>query len=977
MNYLSSERRKPMPSYTKESSRFLNDINSEVTVYKHNRTGAHVCCISNDDSNKVFCIGFRTPAKDSTGLTHILEHSVLCGSKKFPVKDPFLELIKGSLNTFLNAMTYPDKTVYPCASQNDKDFKNLMSVYTDAVFYPNIYSRKQIFRQEGWRYELFKPEDPIALNGVVYNEMKGAFSSPDDILFRTFLNALFPDNCYQFESGGNPDNIPELSYEDFLGFHKKYYSPSNAYIYLYGNCDMEERMKWLDENYLSKFEKIDFDTSINREPDFKTLKIVKDVYPIGNQETLKNKTMFAFGFALKNGFDQKKHIAIDILDDILINDPGAPLKKALLDAGVGESVEVSFDTGLVQPINLMVVKNTDSDKAEKLVNIYKEQIESLIAGKLDRKAIVSHLNNYEFKIREASFKGYPKGLDYILNSFSTWLYDDKNPYDSLDVLKLFPELRKDVENGYFEDVLREVFLGNNHSALVELAPSKTIQGEKEAELHKKLADLKASMSPKQIADLIKESNDLRKYQAELSTKEELSTIPRLKKEDLTDKPKDYPSTVVKKDFVSYIQSYKTNGIDYCRYYFDITGLPNKYIPYAALLSDVLFNIRTDKRSESELNSLLLSKVGTVKAHLRVGKKKGNEDNFLFFIDFSLLDANMKEVEDLIEEVVHKTDFSDEKKIYELICTLRNDQISSIPYYGHRVAAERAKAHMSALGYIKDLSGGIGYCDFLSDLASNYQSKKKEIAEMLQETSDIIFAKSRFFSYFTGEESGRVLFAESAEKFYSGLGEGKKPEGVFTYVPDFKSEGIRAPFDVVFVAKSGDYFKAGASYKGDLQTLNNAIDNDYLWMKVRVKGGAYGCFLNISREGQTFMASYRDPNLKSTVEVFNQLPEFIEDMKYSDEELLLFKIGALSNTNPVLHVSDQGSQGFLRAYTGITYEDILKEQDELINASLSDLKAYADVFRRTYEKAPLVVLGNGGLIDKEKDLFTEIRDLNQK
>lgn len=963
-----------MKNYTEVHSEHIDDIHSDIKIYRHDKTGARICTIINDDPNKVFTIGFRTPAINSTGLTHILEHSVLCGSKKYPLKDPFLELIKGSLNTFLNAFTYPDRTVYPCASQNDTDFKNLMSVYADAVFYPNIYKKEEIFHQEGWRYELFNKDDPIVYNGVVYNEMKGAFSSPDQIMGRVMLKELFPDTCYRFESGGDPEDIPSLSYEEFINFHKKYYSPSNAFIYLYGNCDMEERMKWLDDNYLSKFEKVDFDTEVKKQKPFSALREKTILYPISQEEKPEHKSKITYAFAFDNITDEEK-MACCILDDMLINDPGAPLKKALLDAKVGSSVELQSDSSLVQGFDALVIQDTDPEKKDQILKVFQETIKDILKAGLDKESIVSHLNNTEFKVREGKFAYYPRGLSYILSSFETWLYDDNDATGNLKILPIISQLRKDLDKGIFERVLEKFYLNNKFACLVTLVPDKNVQQAKEEATKKKLADYKKTLSPKQIDELIKRSEDLRAYQAAPSTKEEIDSLPKLSQEDLKKSQIiDYKSTLVNKDFPVYKQIGKTNGITYGGFFFKTSDIPNELIPYAQLFTSLLGKLNTTKHTSSKLNSALLSNLGDYGfGYAKVSNKDAHLLQTEVRSTFSYLQGNSQKAFSLIEEILLDTDFNDIQHLYEVICFRKNSLQSGMSYNGHVVALQRAMSHVTATGYFNDMTGGIAYLDFLTDLSANFMKDPKPVVAKLEQVRSIIISSDRLFGYYTGEEANFACYEKEGKAFLDRLHASAPYQGHFKYEPDFKNEGIKAPFDVDYVARCGVLDKKPEQY-GQVMTMMNILANDYLWMQIRVKGGAYGAMSDISRSGVFYLVSYRDPNLKETNQVYEELPAFIDKIAYSPDELMKFKIGALGSLLPVLHVSDQGFAGYMNKVYGTTYEDRLRIKDELINTTLEEVKSYAPVIKAALAKMPLCVFGNGAKIDENKDKFDTIRNL---
>ena len=510
----------------------LTDIHSKGTFLRHRKTGARVLLIENEDENKVFNIAFRTPPKDSTGVAHILEHSVLCGSREFPLKDPFVELVKGSLNTFLNAMTYPDKTCYPVASCNDQDFQNLMHVYLDAVFYPNIYKKEEIFRQEGWNYQLENPEGPLKYNGVVYNEMKGAFSSPDEVLEREIMNSLFPDTPYGCESGGNPENVPELTYEGFLDFHRKYYHPSNSFIYLYGNMDMEEKLDFIDKKYLSSFDVLSVDSVIPEQEVFSAYKDITIPYPVSEQEGEEDNTYLSYNMVAGTATDNLKCMAFEVLDYALLSAPGAPLKKALLDAKIGKDIYGSFDDGILQPYFTVVAKGANADKKEEFVSVIRKVLTDIVENGIDKKAVEAGINYMEFRYREADFSSYPKGLMYSLDILGDWLYDDEKPFAQVQQLSVFETLKKAVYEGYFEELIQKYLLDNPHGSVLTLVPEKGLQAEREKALEEKLEAYRKSLSPEELQSLVQKTKALEAYQEEEEEPEALSCIPMLKREDI-------------------------------------------------------------------------------------------------------------------------------------------------------------------------------------------------------------------------------------------------------------------------------------------------------------------------------------------------------------------------------------------------------------------------------------------------------------
>lgn len=448
-------------------------------LLEHKKSGARLALLSNDDENKVFYIGFRTPPEDSTGVAHILEHSVLEGSRDFPVKDPFIELAKGSLNTFLNAMTYPDKTVYPIASCNDKDFQNLMHVYLDAVFYPNIYTERKIFEQEGWHYEMESPEDELTINGVVYNEMKGAFSSPDDVLEREITNTLFPDTTYSNESGGDPEAIPDLTYEQFLDFHRRYYHPANSYIYLYGNMDMVEKLEYLDQAYLSHFDRFSVDSEVAFQKPFDKCVEAGKFYPITENEPEEDNTYLTYNMVVGDSLDREQYIAFQILDYALCSAPGAPLKQALLDKGIGKDIYSYYESGIRQSYFTIVAKNANLDRREEFVECIEKELSRLAKEGIDKKALRAGLNYYEFRYREADFGSYPAGLMYGLQVLDSWLYDDALPFIHIEAGETYKALREKAETDYFEELIDKCMIHNTHKSILTLSPKKGLAEERE------------------------------------------------------------------------------------------------------------------------------------------------------------------------------------------------------------------------------------------------------------------------------------------------------------------------------------------------------------------------------------------------------------------------------------------------------------------------------------------------------------------
>ena len=566
----------------------LGDLGSKGYVLRHKKSGAHISLIENDDDNKVFYIAFRTPPMDSTGVPHIIEHTVLCGSDKYPLKDPFVELVKGSMNTFLNAMTYPDKTVYPVASCNDQDFKNLMDVYMDAVFHPNIYKDPEIFMQEGWHYELESRDDDLTINGVVYNEMKGAFSSPDDVVYREILSSLFPDNTYSVESGGDPKVIPELTYEEFLAFHKKYYHPCNSYIYLYGNMDMDERLDYLDREYLSKYDKIEMDSEIKKQEPFARPHVVDKTYPISSAEDEKDATYLAYTFVISDALDQELYQAFSVLEYALFSSPGAPVRTTLLEKGIGKDIMGSFDTGMLQPMFSVMARGANPEDKQAFVDTVQEVLLHQVAEGIDKKALLAGINASQFQFREADFGSFPKGLIFGLQCMDSWLYDENQPFVHMHGIDVLDGLREKVDTDYFEKLIETYLLANTHASVLMVEPKKGLVTEAEEQLKAELAEYKASMSEAEMDALIEQTKALKEHQQEPSSKEALECLPMLKRSDL--KKEARPIDLVEKevDGIKVLHhNVFSNGIHYLNLVFDVEHVAQEDWQYLSLMSRML------------------------------------------------------------------------------------------------------------------------------------------------------------------------------------------------------------------------------------------------------------------------------------------------------------------------------------------------------------------------------------------------------
>lgn len=948
----------------------IKEVNSIARLFKHKKSGAKLIHLENDDSNKVFSVSFRTPPSDNTGLPHILEHAVLCGSKKFPLKDPFIELAKGSLNTFLNAMTFSDKTMYPIASQNDKDFKNLMDVYLDAVFHPNIYKEPESFMQEGWHYDLKDPSQPLSIKGVVYNEMKGAFSSPEQVLFGKIQESLFPDSIYRFESGGDPKDIPNLTYEQFIDFHKFYYHPSNSYIYLYGNCDILNNLKFIDEEYLNEFDEIKIDSDIELQPSFKESKDIEEVYSISSDENEKNKTYLSKNYVVGNSKNPEKLLAFNILNYILLGSPAAPLKKALIEANIGKDVFGSFDNSIMQPVFSVVVKGANIEDKEQFLNIIENNLRKIVNDGIDKKLIEAAINIHEFKLREADYGHRPKGLIYNIKAMNSWLYDE-SPWLHLEYENSLKNIKSALNSNYFEKIIQENILNNTHSTLVTLKPEKGLASKKEKKERERLEECKKNLSKDEISQIIQKKEKLEKYQAKVETDETLATIPLLNREDIKKEVEDISiskSNIEEVDVLHYPTF--TNGIAYVNLYFDTKCIPQELIPYSVLLETLIGKIRTENHSYEELANLININTGGIHSKVETYSLKHSHKDYLpkFVVRGSSLNGNIEKLFALLTELLLKTKFDKVNRIKEVIAETKSRLEMSLLDQGHIMAAKRVNSYLSPVGnYIENIHG-ISYYMFISDLDEKFSEKKDEIIENLIKTYNLIFNKNNLLTSITSEQKDFENINKEVENFINKLPHEKLKKYTYSFDLGPKNEGLLTPGEVQYVAKGVNFKELGYEYSGHMQVLKTIISLDYLWNKVRVAGGAYGALASFSKNGNLLFSSYRDPNLKDTLNVYNNMFKYLEDFNSDEREMRKYIIGTINNLDSPLSPFMEGDRATTYYISEVTLDELQKEREEVLNTTVDDIRKYSSLLKNAMEENYLCVLGNEDKIKENKDEF---------
>lgn len=957
----------------------LTDIKSEGMLLKHKKSGARILLISNDDENKVFSIAFRTPVQNSTGVPHIIEHSVLCGSEKFPAKDPFVELVKGSLNTFLNAMTYPDKTVYPVASCNEKDFQNLMDVYMDAVLHPNIYKYEEIFQQEGWHYHLENKEDELEYNGVVYNEMKGAFSSPDGVLDRMILNSLFPDTTYANESGGDPEVIPELTYEEFLDFHRAYYHPSNSYIYLYGDMDMEEKLEWLDKEYLSKYEMQEIDSRIGHQEAFDKMQEIQAEYSISTSESEEDNTYLAYNKVVGTSLDKELCLAFDVLDYALLSAPGAPLKKALQDAEIGKDIIGSYDSSTYQPIFSVVAKNANARQKEKFVRVIEDTLRNLAKNGIDKKSLEAGINYHEFRYREADFGGYPKGLIYGLSMMDSWLYDDNAPFVYVEEIETFKFLKEQINGDYFERLIQKYLLDNQHGTVVMVVPEKGRTDKMDAELKEKLQKYKESLSEEALDEIVEKTLRLMEYQDEPSNPEDIEKIPVLTRADISEEIAPVYNEEMKLAGVPVIfHEVETNGIGYLELMFDLSEVPEDLLPYMGILQGVLGIIDTENYEYSELFNEINAHTGGIgmSMELYADVIKVKEKEFK-----ATLEAKTKALYDKIPfalqmmlEILTRSKLDDEKRLKEIldmnVSRLQMRFLSS----GHAVSLTRAMAYQSPLSRFKDLTNGVEYYKHISRITENFDAEKEVLIQNLQKLIRLICRRGNMMISYTASREGLCGLETEIAKVNAGLFEGQKPESRCVLHCEKKNEGFQTSSKVQFVAQAGNFIDAGEEYVGALQILKVIMSYEYLWMNIRVKGGAYGCMCNFNRIGEGYFVSYRDPNLKKTLETYAGVPEYLRNFTVSERDMTKYIIGTISNIDQPMSPAAKGDRSMNFYMNHVTEEMIRAERREILSATQEDIRKLSGIAEAVLANRQICVIGNETKIEEAKDVFDEVTAL---
>ena len=954
----------------------IEEVNSDAYQMEHVKSGARLMYLGNDDDNKVFYICFRTTPDNSKGTPHIMEHSTLCGSRKYPLKEPFVELAKGSLNTFLNAITWPDKTMYPIASRNAVDFHNLMDVYLDAVFYPDCIKNPQILMQAGWHYELENKNGPLSYNGVVYNEMKGALSTPDAIIEGKAMEKLFPDTTYGVESGGDPELIPTLSFREFTEFHRRFYHPSNSYIYLYGDMDIDETLKYIDHDYLSAFDRRNVDSGVKTQAPLSGRVSFVTPYGVAENDSLQKKAIHALFVAFNDHMSTMESLAFRILNYVLIDVDGAPLKQAMLNAGIGSDLSGDYCDSYKQPVWTLELTGSEVEDQYRFAQILDNTLRNIALKGIDKNMLEAALNRTEFTARENDYQGRPKGLFYGVRAMDMWLYD-RNPFDALRYIDDIDTLRKNIRTNYFENLLIKYIIKNPHQVLVTMKPEKGLTEKVNRETAEKLASFKSSLSDEQLDKIIESTRLLKERQASGETEEALKTIPLLSRNDLN---RNVEKEQLDKDVISGINHYHynvhTTGITYINLYFKLVNLKEEDIPYAILLSTLLRSLSTTKHSFGELARLSNAYTGGMSFSVGSYGNIDNESDYMPILTVrgKALTPKVDRMMDLLGEIINHTLFTDTKRLKELLLQEKSEWDMTAFSRGHDLVMTRLASYFSKQGEFSE-QAGLSYYYFLTNLVHNFDDDYEILQERLTDVSRKIFTRKNLFFETIGEAEEKKAVTDTLSFITDDLPEGKLPEyRRLSFLPKFINEAFMTSGKVQYVAKGGNFKVHGFTYSGALAVMETILRYEYLWKKVRVLGGAYGAFTRFLRNGNSELCSYRDPNLAETICVYKELPEYLENLVLSEREMTKYVIGTMAASEIQLTPFMKGERAMTHYLTGNTRESRLKIRNEIIDCTVQDIRNLAPLVRSVMEDSYLCVMGSEEKIRKDKELFNIVQSM---
>lgn len=945
----------------------IRELRTEAHFYRHQKTGAELLSLVNDDENKVFGITFRTPPRDSSGVAHILEHSVLCGSRKYPVKEPFVQLLKGSLKTFLNAFTYPDKTCYPVASQNTKDFYNLIDVYLDAVFYPRI--SPHIFQQEGWHIELPDVNAPLSFKGVVYNEMKGAYSSPDNVLSEYSQQSLFPDTTYGLDSGGDPKKIIELSFDQFKSFHQKYYHPSNARIFFYGNDDPHRRLAIIND-YLKDFERLPVASGIPLQPPFETPRRIIRPYCVnpGPNEELSSsrKGMITVNWALAETRDPILNFGLQILEFILLGMPGSPLRKALIDSGLGDDIAgVGLERELRQMYFSCGLKGIRLEDADRVETLILETLDRLASGGIDPLTVEAAVNTIEFRLRENNSGSFPRGLNLMLRSLTTWLYDG-DPLCLLAFEAPLESIKQQLERGepVFEGLIERFFLKNQHRATLILRPDPDLAEREAAEEKRRLKELRDSMTPPQLVDLVENTKELARLQELPDSPEALATIPVLKLSDLDPKNKIIPQDVsVQCGIPVLFHDIFTNGIFYLDIGFDLHSLDQEYVPLAPLFGRALIEMGTDREDFVSLTQRISRKTGGIRTEVFTSTIRNTADGtaWLFLRSKSTL-PQVPDLIDILHDILLTVHLDNRERFHQMVLEEKARQEQKIVPAGHQMVNLRIRSQFNEADWAAEQMGGLSYLEFLRNLVKMMEEDWPSVFSRLEKMRENLINRNRMVVNTTMDQQGWSQSMPCLNDLLAELPQSVSEKPCWTPNQPPLHEGMIIPAQVNYVGKGANLYELGYSFDGSIHVIGGYLRTSWLWEKIRVQGGAYGAFCMFDRMSGVFtFVSYRDPNIERTLNIFDETAAFLRTMDLDEQELTRAIIGAIGTLDSHLLPDAQGFVALLRHLSGDSEEERQRIRDKILTTTPADFKNFAEFLNRLKEEGIVKVLGSQSAI----------------
>ncbi len=944
----------------------ITDIGATLFEAEHIKSGARLMFLEREDENKTFSITFKTLPTDSTGVFHIIEHSVLNGSKKYPVKEPFVELLKGSLNTFLNAMTFPDKTMYPVASRNDKDFLNLVSVYLDAVFHPAILEEPRIFYQEGWHYELDSKDADLKTSGVVLNEMRGAFSSPDEVASYHIKDMLFPDNCYKFESGGEPNEITDLTYEQFRDSHKKYYHPSNAEIFLDGSVDIDSVLPLIDE-VLSEYERQSFSFDI---PDQKLISPVsREIkYEIAPNESEKNKTRISIGYLATRFDEQEKITALAVLSDAIASTNEAPLKKAIIDSGLCDDFDITSYDSMKQNAIFVDFKNVRDGKSLEVCDLFYAEIQKLISRGIDKSMLEASLNSLEFKMREKDYGTLPIGVVYAMNLLEASLYGG-DPAQNLSYEKSFKSIREKLSDNYFEALLDEVFIKNNHKATLIMKPSATLGKERTEKDAERLKIYKDSLSDADVEKIVTSYSDLKRWQEREDTPEQLKTLPQLRLEDIEPKVERIPESVYEVEGVTVLDhDIPTSGITYLSLNFDATDLNKDDIFDLRMLVALIGNVRTEARSAIELQNDIKAKLGSlevISSHLTT--QSGEAKIFVKLIA-SALNSKKQEIPDLASEILYTSIYKDSDIVRSILRQMKLSSEEAFTTGGHQIGITRSTAYTNSESAISEYFSGYEAHLSIKRLDKSFDSDFPALSARLDALARRIFVRERLTVSVTGtpdKDFTKSIIERIPHGTHSVSSSPVEPLGI-------RREGIMIPAQAAYAEIGANLKDLDEKYAGSFAVVRSILTYGHLWNAVRVQGGAYGVGLVARANGNVGFYSYRDPSPARSLRCYAESAGFLRRFAESNEDIIKFIIGAVGEASPLMTPKLKGMISTTRYLSKKTYEDVCQTLKEILSTDKAELLRIANIIESICNIGGVCIVADKEKLDTcELDAILEI------